>query len=409
MISTERKIILTTISSHAMCHIAENSFPAVALLVSREFFGLTDGYAKIGLAYFIATLAFGVAALPAGRLVDRWGPRKMLLLYLIGSGISMLLIGFSTSFWMMTATLTLLCLFAGMYHPSGATLIALGTTRHGEAMGWHGVGGNLGLALAPILAAGLAQIFGWRGAFIGLSLFPFALAVLVFLGRVDAQVRKNQVKNNNNPDHGLSVLLVPLVLLFMLGMFNGMAYRGLLTFLPTYFSQAVDLPFLAGYSVAKGGALTTAVLLIGIIGQFMGGRLADRMNKELLYLILFIVACPLMVMIGYLDNLALVLCVSCFTLVYFANQPVGNAILPRYTSPRVQGSIFGLWFFMNFGTGSIMSLIAGRIGEKMGLTRIFPALGLCLLGVVIMAAILLWRTTRPGFSPLGLDSSDTGG
>jgi MFS family permease len=391
--SSERRVIVTAVAAHFLDHVCELAFPTVMVLVSLEFFGRDDSYEQLGMAYFAATLLFGLAAIPAGRIVDWIGTRSMLLVYSFGAAGSLFLVGQAWNFPLLVAALSLLGLFAGLYHPTGMTFISFGTQKHGRSMGLHGAGGNFGLAVTPFLVGGLAEWLGWRMTFGVLSLAPLLLGLVILRTRVDVEPRDPSPglrdEGNSKP-----YILLPLILLFGLSMFNGMCYRGLMTFLPTFFIEKVNLGYLHMEGVFKGGALASLVLILGMAGQYLGGRLADRVNKEMLYAGIFVLACPILFFIAHLEDLVLVLALMVFAFIYFASQPVGNSLLPRYTTASFRGRIFGLFFFMNFGIGSFMSWLAGWIGEQWNLAKIFTVLGFCLLVAVLMGLLLILSTRQ---------------
>ncbi len=395
----EKKVIWIAVAGHFLDHVCEMAFPAVMILVSIEFFDQPDSFENLGMAYFAATLFFGLSAIPAGRLVDRIGTRRMLIIYSIGSSISLFLVGRAPDFPTLVLALCLLGIFAGLYHPTGNTFISFGTRLHGRSMGLHGVGGSFGLAVSPFLVSALAQWFGWRNAFSILSLAPLLLGIVVWRGSVKVEARDLSPTLKDDKEGSRPYLLLPLILLFLLSMFNGMCYRGLITFLPTFFIEKVDIPYLHMEGVIKGGFLTTLVLTLGMFGQFFGGRLADRVNKEMLYTGVFVFACPLLFLIAHLQDIMLVISLMCFAFIYFASQPVGNALLPRYTTAGFRGRIFGLFFFMNFGFGSFMSWLAGWIGERWDLANIFTVLSACLLMAICMGVALVVAVPRLSKEP----------
>lgn len=391
MADKEKTILGVTVVSHAMTHVAELTFPATAILVSYEFFGEKE-YAAIGQASFISALLFGLAAIPSGWLVDRLGSRRVLLAFLFGTGASLIGLSFMQSFATFTMALALLGIFSGLYHPVGLTMISFGMKEHGKAMGAHGMGGNLGLAITPFLAAALAQALEWRNAYVLIGCLPIAIGLLVLFGAIDVKearapdipANKKEQAQNNSGD--IKVWLI--VIFFVMAIFNGMAYRGLLTFLPAYFSERVHLDWLPLQEVLTGGTITTAILLLGIAGQLMGGVMADRVRKEVLYTIIFAMACPILFMLSRLENLPLIIAAGVFAILYFSNQPVGNAILPRYASPQLRGRLYGLFFFMSFGVGSIMSWIAGEVGDRYDLSKIFIMLAACLFITTVLGMVL---------------------
>jgi MFS family permease len=394
MLDKEKSILAVTVASHAITHMAELTFPATALLVTKEFFGKGD-YSEIGFAAFISALLFGAAALPSGRLVDRLGSRSMLLIFLFGTGASLIALSLMHSFTGFTVALAALGLCSGLYHPAGTTMISLGIERHGRAMGAHGVGGNLGLAATPFFAAALAGAVGWHWAYAAMGSLPIILGIVVLVSGITVQAEKESAGDAPNSANisARPYLLAPLLLLFSMAVFNGMTYRGLMTFLPSYFAEKVHLSWLPLNPATVGGTFTTAILLLGVVGQYIGGNLADRFKKEKLYSLIFLLSCAPLFVIGRLENLPLILTFAGFAFLYFMSQPIGNAIIPRYAAPKVRGVIFGLFFFTGFGAGSFMSWIAGAVGDKYSLSSIFVIFAACLLAASSLGFFLV-RSAR---------------
>jgi MFS family permease len=407
---SEKLILVTTVASHGLTHVAELTFPATAILVAQEFFGQGREYTEIGLAASISAFLFGLAALPSGWLVDRLGARRVLLLFLFGSGLSLAGLSFMPDFRSFTVALACLGFFSGLYHPAGATLISNGIREHGQAMGAHGMGGNLGLAITPFLAAALARTLGgWRYAYAVLGVFPLLMGLLILTRALqvgDSRPTHDSESEPDAKDSGPAFQAAPLILLFLMVGFNGMAYRGLMTFLPAYFAEKVTLDWsMLAWLSAKGasaadvkvtvaGALTTLILLLGVVGQYVGGRLADKVRKEKLYTVIFFLTAPILASLALFEGLTLVAVTGLFAFLYFMNQPVGNATIPRYTAPRVRGLVFGLFFFMGFGVGSIMSYVSGVIGERFELSYIFFIFGGCLLTSALLGLVLIRKTAN---------------
>jgi MFS family permease len=93
-----------------------------------------------------------LTALFWGVIADRFGAKRLLFIFFVGAGLS----GVGAAFWldspaMFALALAAVGLFSGIYHPAGLGLISKEMSRVGIAMGYNGMFGNLGLALAPIL------------------------------------------------------------------------------------------------------------------------------------------------------------------------------------------------------------------------------------------------------------------
>lgn len=388
-----RQVIWLTFIAHTMVHIYEQAFPPMLKLVGAEYdlsLTMMGGLANI-FPFF-----FGLMGLPAGYFADRYGSRIILLIFLVGSGVAALLVPVALPIWSLAFLFFMMGAFAGMYHPPGLRLISttVPASGIGRGMGIHGSGGNLGLALGPVLGGALAASLGWRNAYLVLGI-PGIIAGLWLLSLRSIRDHEKVVHNsgNNQPDESSSEPgkknRAPLAVLFLLVAVNGFTYRGFLTFMPTYMSDS--FPEFLGLSPSTvGGLLTSGPMLLGIVGQYIGGRLADRFDSAKVYFLFFVLSTPLLFAISALTGFPLIIAVAGFAFVYFANQPVGNKLLATLTDQRRRGLAYGLFFFIGFGLGSFASTISGKVGEIYGINNIFAFLGMVLVLVSVLSLGLVF-------------------
>ena len=389
MNSREKRLVGAAMASHALAHFFEQTFPPVLKLVENEYH---LGLAGAGGLANVFPFFFGFGAIPAGMVVDRWGVRRTLLTYLLACSAAAVATLFVKDIWILALLLGIMGLAAGLYHPAGATMISKNVEQVGTGLGFHGMGGNLGLAVAPLFASVVAAALGWRAAYAVLALPALLLAAYFFKTKdlenhrgVSPEADPGASENSTVEQGPESTLWLPLILLFAMGMFNGFCYRGLLTFLPTFFSGDST----GEKALIEGGMLTTAVLLVGVFGQYGGGRLSDRFKPEVVYAISFTLGAPLIGILGLMSGSGAVAVAGAFSLMYFTSQPPGNSIVAKLSSHAFRGRAYGIFFFMHFGVGSFSATVSGWIGENYGVEAIFPFLGAVLAIVAVVGWILV--------------------
>jgi MFS family permease len=424
----ERQVLFLTTTGHGLCHVFVLIFPAVLGLLVRAFssgpspdelfqaalFGdvfarhLWRGYSILSAVGTVGYAAFGFCAVPWGALVDRLGPVRIIRAFFFGAAGAMGLIAVSTSLTMLAVGMFCLGLFAGAYHPSGLSLISLAVRAKGRAMGYHGMAGNLGLGLAPFLAASLAAAVGWRWTYGVFALVALAVGGATFV--LSIRVSPREIASNPAPRTGSNpgppagpvgpaehhvvtwrAFVAPsLLILFGVAVFNGLAYRGTMTFLPTMFEYNFNHSLFGLDDLSRAGMLATIVLLVGIGGQYASGRLIDRIGGERIMVIGAALVVPFLLLMAFTAQLGLLLVSLGFALFHFSTQPAGNFLVSRYTPDRIRGLAYGVYFSMTFGMGSAGAALSGWLFDRWGFKVLLSALA----GLVVVAALLAWCLYR---------------
>ena len=150
----------------------------------RQRAGLT--YSQIGLIMTCQYIAGAVANVPGGMLVDTVGRKGVLMaLSLFWVGFPYLLMGFSHGYLMLLGCVALVGFGNSLWHPTAIpTLARRFPERKGLVLSLHGMGGNVGDALAPLAVGSLLAILTWREVVI-INVIPglvMSLLLLVILG-----------------------------------------------------------------------------------------------------------------------------------------------------------------------------------------------------------------------------------
>ena len=396
------KIIFFTAATHFMIHVYENCFGGILKDLQNEWGTDYTALGSIGVPLFFL---FGLMAIPGGWLADRIGSKKILLVCLFGAAGASFTASLTRevagihAMIVLSFLLAILGVFTGLYHPSGLSFISRGVERRGTAMGIHGVFGNLGLAIAPFAASALAHAFGWRNAFFVLA-FPAAILGTAFLlTRFQPQAGTGKPQTRMSwreliPHDTNSSRFPPILILYSIAALNGLTYRSILVYLPSYFREELgNASFLSLSGMVLASFVTTSVLLLGAAGQWGGGWLVDRTNPERTYALGYLLSLPLVLGMGHLGGIALLVSCFLFSAVYFSLQPMKNTLLAHYANPKAQGLSFGFIFFLEFGIGSFGSSLGGVIADRWGLAVIFDFAAALILLMTVLASLIIPRRT----------------
>jgi MFS family permease len=282
---------------------------------------------------------------------------------------------------MMVISLGLMGFFCSIYHPAGLTLISHRVNKLTKGMAVHGIFGSTGSALGPILATAVAALISWRASYAVLGTFNGILAISTFFAipyRRRADIPEEEFANHEEKTNKPA-----LILYFLTNAFLGMAYYGFTTFMPVHFAYNTNSLLPSMSANMKAGLFPTMVFIAGIGGQLIGARIGDRFHKPTALLWIILANIPFFILMGYTTDLFLVLSSLMLGVAYFSNQPIGNTLIAQFTRSQNRGLGYGISFFLSFGIGSLAAGFSGIIAVKMGVSAVFPSMGLLLIPSVI--------------------------
>ncbi len=396
----QRNILLFTCIGHAMTHVYIHLFTAIQPEIRSSFDGL--GAEEMTSLASISLVLFGVGAIPAGWLSDRYGEKPLLVAFFLLSAAGGAVTGFANTTWQLAAGFALIGLGTSIYHPVGLALISKGISGPAKAMGINGLFGSLGTALSPLAARQLTHWTGdWRWAFIGLAVPMIVMAFLLGFSDTGGKRTTDATDEESRaPSGGRSI--VGLLLTAML--FGGIYYSLIITMLPGRLAAGADNSKLLGGIVGEG-YLPFIVFFIGGLGQVAAGHWMENREGRGLYVIILAGTVPLIYLSGMLDGMRLLIGASAMAFFMFAVQPVENTLLARYTAPGMRGRIYGLKFILTFGAGmGSGTALSGWISEGSGLKAVFTVAACFAVASLLMATLaraLKPRGKNPGGGEVG--------
>lgn len=257
--------------AHGTSHFFHLLLPPLFPWLMPEF-GLN--FTEAGAMMTVFFVVSGVGQALSGFVVDRIGPRRVLLAGIGCFVLAALLLSVSRSYAMLLAVGALTGLGNCVFHPADFTVLnrKVSPARLGQAFSVHGLSGNLGWAIAPVLLTGIAAAAGWRAAALGAAAVG-ALAWLVVWLRHDAtELTETGAKvSRGGTATAFGFLGVGAVwMCFAFFLLITAAFGALQNFATPMMQN------LYGLSVAAAAATLTAFLLGGAAGIAAGGVLASR-------------------------------------------------------------------------------------------------------------------------------------
>jgi len=401
MSSATLRLVLLVSCCHALVHVYEHSFATVEqLVVADDSFGISPDFRKevSGTLGNCLRLPFGLCALAAGWLADRFGAKRLLLVYLLGCSVAAVGLWLAPALALLYLSLFALGMFASIYHPAGVGLISLHTRPENRpmALGYHGMLGAAGIAAGPF-SAGLVMNFGatWRQFYLVLAVPGVLLAVLLAV-RLAHHERQSAAGNvDAPPDHREDDAHWPSYFtLLALASMAGFVYAAILHFLPRYLGVGLRE---AGLNIegipdrSLRNYLTGMVLLLGIFGQYAGGRLGRPATLEPLLAGFAFAATPCVLWMAFAEGTSRRWAAALFSPLFFAHQPLYNSMVAKYVPRRRRSLCYGLSFTLGFGIGSFGPTFAGWMPDERT-TYTSLAVILALAGTL---ALVLWRWHGP--------------
>ena len=430
MNGNDRSIVGLVMLAHGMVHTYELSIPIFVSIWLAEFDTLQVAgvevavtQATLGVVVTAGYALFGIGALPGGIVVDRVGSRRLIAACLFGMGGAFLLLGAAPNLLVVAVALLAWGAAASVYHPAGLTLISKGVTERGTGFAYHGIAGNLGIGLGPLVTATLLLVLDWTTVALVLA----APAGVAGLYALRAEFDETAGVENVAADGGGSkagtgvdsfgefvaasrhLFVGAFAVVFVIVMANGLFYRGVLTFLPNLLEGLPGFEPIALSTLVPGldggGTLNperyfyAGLLLVGVAGQYVGGKLTDRLPPAYgiaaAFAILAVLALAFLP-VAALGIAPLLVFGALFGVTLFTAQPLYQAAVADYTPAGTRGLSYGYTYLGGFGVGALGGALAGAILTYADAGTLFATLAGIALVASTFAVVLIRRERRDG-------------
>jgi MFS family permease len=375
-----------------LSHHLVTALPGPLLPYIRDEFALD--YTHAGFIMSAFGVVYGFCQLPGGWLADRLGSRILLAVGIIGVSITGLIVGLAPSYLVLIAGLILMGILGGGYHPAATTMISasVAPASRGQALGYHMIGGSISYFLAPLIAAGIAGVWGWRSPFIALAIFGIGFGIflnIVITRRVSLQRATSQEARTVAEATPAPGSLRRVITLIAMSSFTQATVISIISFIPLFLVDAHNT------SKETAAASISLIYFMGLWAAPFGGYLSDRLGRITIIITMGITASVmvyLLIALPYGPGIAAVLVLTGIAL-YF-NTTVAQAYIVDETPVNHRSTVLGVYFFANMEGAGVLTPVLGYLIDNFGFQASFTASSVAIVAVLIVCSTLLWLLRR---------------
>jgi len=397
-----REVWLVTIG-HSLTHWYPATFYLLLPLIGNEL-GLS--FSQIGAILTCQATAGALSNVPGGMLVDSVDRKGLLMaVSLFWVGAPYLLMGFSHQYWMLLCCAALVGMGNNLWHPTAIPLLARRfPERRGLVVSIHGMGGNVGDALAPLVVGAMLSILSWRNVMV-LNVIPgvmMSCVILLSLGRMQLHYRQAGPADAGKPEaqpagvgqrlRDFKELLGNRTLLMLSagGGFRAMTQSTLLTFLPVFLAREMGLS-----SILIGGCMF-GMQVAGFTAAPIAGHLSDKMGRRRIIMSSMATSGVILLFMAIAGRSpAFVFLVAFLGFFLFAIRSVMQAWLLDATPPSMSGTSIGIMFGTQAIGAAIGPITGGILADHFGLIATFYFLAF----TIVAANMFIFFTPAPSEQP----------
>jgi sugar phosphate permease len=365
---------------------------ALMLPLIRQDLGLT--FTQGGTIAALSTFVYALMQIPSGYLSDRFSPKNLFFIGVLGTTILSLTFGLVQNYWEALINQAFSGFFRALLFAPGMALLTgwFSQSHRATAMGLFLVGGASGSVLFNLIGPLLVAKFDWRFAFIAIASLG-VLTSLVFLKLGQEAPIKQERKNVG--------LLEPLKLfryklMWNCGILQFIRYsttQGITYWLPSLLINEKELPLqITGIIIAMQAIL---IAPSNLIGGYVSDRLKNPIPVIAVALVVLVITTSLIVVINNIPLLITIVAINAiFIQSYFGplfSIPVENL------GPNTAGMATGFGnLFANLG-GFSATYLLGYLKDSTGYftSGFWVIAGSCAIGLLFTFTLSLMRKKSP--------------
>jgi len=385
---TAFSIILALSFSHLLNDMMQSLIPALYPMIKSQY-GLS--FVQIGLMTTAMQVTSSMLQPIVGLAADRRPQPYSLSVGMGATFIGVLMLAKAGTYPTLLVGSALVGIGSAVFHPEASRVARMASGgRHGLAQSLFQVGGNVGSASGPILAAFIVIPRGQGSVAWFSSAALLAMTVLFLVGNwyrrehaLPRRVRQTGIAPSLSRRHVVWSLVILLSLVFSKAFYQAS--------LSTYYTFYLISKF--HLSVANAQVYLFIFLASVALGTLIGGPVGDRIGRKAVIWGSILGAVPFALMLPY----ASLFWTPILTVVIGATMASASSAIIVYAIDLVPGKIgtmAGLFFGLGFGMAGIGAAALGKIADATSIDTVYQICAF--LPLIGLLTVLLPDIGRPG-------------
>ena len=352
---------------------------------------LDNGYSYLaaGLLVTAYNLTSSFTQPVVGWLSDKKGFSVSVTISLFVSAVFVSLMGIAHDYYLILLFAVIAALGHACFHPTALSIVSrlCNAENRGRVTSYFVVGGNFGYAIGPVLAGLLVWAFGLPGLlFLLIPAAAMAVALRYILpGGIAGACRDHAAPA---PVAGDAAGKKPFIILMTASVLRAWAVFAAITYLPMYLVTQ-------GYTLVTASAVMTLMLLTGVAGQVMGGRISDKIGRKEFMIFGLAGAIPFFWLFFISTGIPAIIALLIFGFFLWSTFAVAVAMAHELL-PQNIGLASGMMLGLAIGVGGLGVAVNGLIADHYSLGAALGSIPVPIaIAVLLMAALPYpWKSLR---------------
>jgi FSR family fosmidomycin resistance protein-like MFS transporter len=375
---TVYSVLFSIAFAHLINDLLQSVIPSVYPIL-KENFDLS--FTQIGLITFVYQLTASILQPFIGFYTDKKPKPYSLTIAMVFTMLGLALLSYSTHFWMILVSVSLVGIGSSIFHPEASRVAFLGSGgRRGLAQSIFQLGGNSGSAIGPLLVAILVAPYGqsniiWFVLVGVLGMFLLSKIAAWYKNHLNLRASKKISDEDNTVPFSKKQIKISIGVLLLL-IFSKFFYMSSMS---SYFTFYLMKRF--GLSIQESQFHLFVFLAAVAAGTLIGGPLGDRFGRKYIIWVSILGAAPFTLLLPYAD-LFWTGVLSVIIGIIIASAFSAILVYAQELMPGKVGMISGLFFGFAFGMGGLGSAILGYLADQTSIEYVYKISSfLPLLGV----------------------------